>query len=81
MTSRETARIIGELSNAERILLAQDLWDSVSDDPDAWALTGAQRQEVDRRVKAYRRRKVQGAATGSTWAQVKRRIRSRSNRA
>lgn len=77
MTSRETARIIEELSNAERMLLAQDLWDSVSDDPDAWALTAEQRKELNRRVKAFRERKAKGNAAGSAWGQMKRRTLSR----
>lgn len=74
MTSRETARIIDELTGAERLQLAMDLWDSVSDDADAWELTPAQRKELDRRVKAYRKRKTNGEPAGLTWAQAKRRI-------
>ena len=44
-----------KLSAAERILLAQDLWDSVVGEPDAWQLSEAQRAELDRRLDAYRK--------------------------
>jgi putative addiction module component (TIGR02574 family) len=77
MTARDTADIINHLSSAERILLAQDLWDSVSDDPDLWALTAEQRRELQRRVKAYRARKAKGGQAGLSWSQVRRRIRAR----
>lgn len=66
---------IKKMSAAERILLAQDLWDSVADDPDAWELTPAQEREIDRRLKALERRAKSGKRAGSTWAQVKRRVR------
>jgi putative addiction module component (TIGR02574 family) len=77
MTSRETSRIISELSNAERIMLAQDLWDSIADVPEAWTLTAEQRKELNRRVKAYRNRNAKGETAGASWAQVKRRILAR----
>ena len=64
-----------ELSISERLLLAQDLWDSVIDeDPDAVQLTEAQRQELDRRLEAYR----QSPQEGSSWQQVKERLRDPS---
>ena len=44
-----------QLSAAERILLAQDLWDSVAGEADAWQLSDAQRAELDRRLDAYRK--------------------------
>jgi putative addiction module component (TIGR02574 family) len=43
-----------ELTVAERIQLAEDLWDSVGDAPEILELTAAQRQELDRRLAAYR---------------------------
>lgn len=42
-----------QLGPAERILLAQDLWDSISEIPQAVELTDAQRAELDRRLTAY----------------------------
>ena len=61
-----------ELSAAERILLAQDLWDSVMDDPDAWSLSESQRAELDRRLEAYR--KGPDSDRDSSWDAVKARI-------
>jgi putative addiction module component (TIGR02574 family) len=42
------------LTIAERIQLAQDLWDSVAEAPELLELTEAQRAELDRRLAAYR---------------------------
>lgn len=66
---------LAQLSSAERILLAQDLWDSVAEDADAWDLTPQQRRELDRRIKSYRARKEEDKSIGASWEQVKRRIR------
>lgn len=41
------------LSVAERIQLAQDIWDSIAAVPEAISLTDAQRAELDRRLSAY----------------------------
>ncbi|TBV04049.1 addiction module protein [Phytopseudomonas dryadis] len=44
-----------KLSPAERIQLAEDLWDSVAAQPDnAPPLSAQQREEVQRRLDAYR---------------------------
>jgi putative addiction module component (TIGR02574 family) len=64
-----------KLSTSERLLLAQDLWDSIIDeDPDSVQLTEAQRQELDRRLAAYR----QSPQEGRSWQQVKERLRDPS---
>jgi putative addiction module component (TIGR02574 family) len=42
------------LTVAERIQLAQDLWDSVADAPEMLELTDAQRAELDRRLAEHR---------------------------
>lgn len=44
-----------ELSVAERIQLAEDIWDSVAEVPESVSLTEAQRQELDRRLAEYER--------------------------
>jgi putative addiction module component (TIGR02574 family) len=41
------------LTVAERIQLAQDLWDSVADSEEVFELTDAQRAELDRRLEAH----------------------------
>jgi putative addiction module component (TIGR02574 family) len=63
-----------QMSSAERILLAQDLWDSVADDPEAWELSAAQKREIDRRLRVRKQRAKRGEKSASTWGQVKRRI-------
>jgi len=62
-----------ELSPAERIQLAEDIWDSVVAAPEALALTAIQKKELDRRLAACRR----NPDAGSPWADFKKRILSR----
>jgi len=61
------------LSAAERILLAEDLWDSVTADQNGPALTPTQQQELQRRLDAADR----GETIYSSWLDVKRRLLQR----
>lgn len=61
---------ISQLSIAERIQLAEDLWDSILEQPDELPLTDAQKQELDRRLESYQ----QDPTIGSTWEEVKQRL-------
>lgn len=61
---------ISQLSVAERIQLAEDLWDSILDNPEELFLTEAQEQELDRRLERYQ----QDPSSGSTWEEVKQRL-------
>jgi putative addiction module component (TIGR02574 family) len=61
---------ISRLTPAERIQLAEDLWDSLADDAEALPLTPAQREELDRRLAAADR----GEVSYSTWPEVKSRL-------
>jgi putative addiction module component (TIGR02574 family) len=63
------------LSVAERILLVEEIWDSIARFPEALQLTEAQRQELDARLDAYRK----DPAAGSSWVAAKARI-ARSGR-
>jgi putative addiction module component (TIGR02574 family) len=58
------------LSIPERILLAQELWESVHDHAAEIPLTEAERQELERRWAAYET----GAVKASTWEEVKQRL-------
>jgi len=58
------------LSSAERILLAEDLWDSVMAEQEAPPLTVAQEEELCRRLAAADR----GEMSYSSWLDVKRRL-------
>ena len=44
---------IRELSIEERILLAQDIWDSIVAEEESLTLTEFERQELDRRMETY----------------------------
>ncbi|MBW4470470.1 MAG: addiction module protein [Stenomitos rutilans HA7619-LM2] len=61
---------ISQLSIAERIQLAEDLWDSILERQDELTLTDAQKQELDRRLENYQ----QEPTSGSTWEEVKQRL-------
>jgi putative addiction module component (TIGR02574 family) len=67
MLNAEHADLL-ELSPSERILLAQDLWDSLS--PEDIPLTDGQKAELDRRKAAYEA----NPASGRSWEEVQRRI-------
>jgi len=60
-----------KLPVAERILLVEDLWDSIAAVPEALPLTEAQREELDRRLEAYHR----NPQDGSPWEEIKERVR------
>ncbi|ADI65743.1 addiction module component, TIGR02574 family ['Nostoc azollae' 0708] len=46
---------ISELSIAERIQLAEDLWDSILEQQEELPLSPAQQQEVERRLENYQK--------------------------
>jgi putative addiction module component (TIGR02574 family) len=54
MSSRLEALGIDQLSVAERIALVQEIWDSIAPEAEQWAISEAQRHEVDRRLAAHR---------------------------
>ena len=60
-----------QLSIAERIQLAEDIWDSVAAVPEAVVFTDEQREELDRRLAAYARNPEEGIA----WHELKERVR------
>ena len=65
---------IRQLSVAERLLLVEEIWDSISDEPDSWTLSPVQREELQRRAAAHRANPDEG----SSWAEVKAGLRNRS---
>ncbi len=54
---------ISQLSVAERIQLAEDLWDSILEQQEKLPLSQAQQQELDRRLENYQK----NSANGSSW--------------
>jgi putative addiction module component (TIGR02574 family) len=73
MTKRDLASIL-ELSIPERIQLAQDIWDSIAAESEKLPLSDAHREELDRRLAAYRA----DPTAGSSWEVVRARIRKGS---
>ena len=61
-----------ELSVTERILLVEDIWDSIIATPEAVPLTDAQKEELERRLETYHR----SPSMGSPWHEVVARIKS-----
>ena len=58
---------IHELSQSERILLAEQLWDSIVDDQDSLEVTDAQMELLQQRLAAYKA----SPDEGSSWEEVK----------
>ncbi len=56
---------------AERILLVEDIWDSIASIPEAVPLTEAQREEIDRRLEEYHK----NPEAGSPWEDIKVQVR------
>lgn len=62
---------IMQLSIAERIQLAEDIWDSITASPESVPVTDEQRQELDRRLQAYSRNPDEGVSWDELRAQVR----------
>lgn len=60
-----------QLSIAERIQLAEDIWDSIAADPEAIPVTEAQKEELERRLQAY----AQNPSEGVSWDELKEKAR------
>ena len=60
-----------QLTIAERIQLAEDIWDSVAAFPEAVPLTDAQKEELDRRLQAY----AEHPNEGVSWDELKDKLR------
>ena len=55
---------------SERIVIVEDIWDSIANVPAALPVTEAQKQELDKRLAAYHA----NPNAGSPWEAVKQRI-------
>jgi len=58
---------IQELSQSERILLAEQLWDSITDDQDTIVVTESQKKVLQQRLAAYKA----SPNEGTSWEKVK----------
>lgn len=64
---------IDQLSVAQRILLVEEIWDSIAVEEQEISLTEAQRQDLERRLTAYEA----NPKAGSSWDEVKARLREK----
>lgn len=69
MTANALAEI-AQLSVAERIQLAEDIWETLVAAPDTIPIPNAQRTELDRRLQAYR----DNPQTDVSWQDVQQRL-------
>ena len=63
-----------KLSIPERVLLAQDIWNSIVAESEIVELTDEQKAELDRRMEEYQKQ----PETFRTWDEVKERLRRRT---
>jgi len=54
------------LTPDERVRLADELWESLADEPEGLPLTAAQAKELDRRLEAYRK----DPSAGTPWREA-----------
>ena len=71
MIQEEFSKIF-EMSVAQRLLLVEDIWDSIAEHPDEIPLTDSQKKELDKRLNAY----YENPEAGKSWTEVKAKILS-----
>jgi len=69
--ARLTHEEIQKLSVAERVQLAEEIWDSIAATPEQLPLTDAQRQELDRRLALHERE----SARTTPWEEVRAKLK------
>jgi len=62
---------IDQMSVAERLLLVEEIWDSIAEQGEEIPLTDAQKDDLQRRVAAYEA----NPKAGFSWEEVKARLR------
>lgn len=60
-----------QMSVAERIQLAEDIWDSIAAFPEAVSVTNDQKEELDRRLEAH----AQNPSEGISWDELREKVR------
>ena len=64
---RDLSNEIQKLSIPERILLVEDIWDSIARENEAFELSNAQKDELDRRSRSFKENPTQGRS----WQEIK----------
>jgi len=62
---------ISRLDISEKILLAEEIWDSIAAEQERVEMTEAQKVELDHRIEAYNK----SPSEGSSWEEVKNRVK------
>jgi putative addiction module component (TIGR02574 family) len=65
---------LSHLSVAERIIVAEQIWDSIAAEQETPPLTPAQAMELERRLESYRKSPM----AGLSWEEVKARIQAKN---
>jgi putative addiction module component (TIGR02574 family) len=65
---------IDQLSVAQRILLVEEIWDSIVAEAEDMPLTEAQKQDLEHRLEAYN----ENPNAGSSWEDVRARLRAQT---
>ncbi len=63
---------IKKLSVAERILIVQEIWDSIAAEQESFVVTDAQKAELDRRIACN----DASPNEGRSWEEIKRRLKA-----
>ena len=56
-----------KLSISDRILLVEEIWDTIAEENESFELSDAQKEELDRRLDSPR----DGSRQGRTWDEIK----------
>jgi putative addiction module component (TIGR02574 family) len=72
MEERLTPLEIKKLSVAERILIVEEIWDSIAAEQESLTVTEAQRDELDRRMASCHA----SPHEGSSWEEIKQRLKA-----
>jgi putative addiction module component (TIGR02574 family) len=67
---REAIPRFDELSSAEKLLLLEELWDDLANQPSEVPVPDWQKQELERRYQEY----VKDPTDGSSWPEVRERL-------
>ena len=72
MAQRAEQFDVKKLSIAERIILAEEIWDRIVDEQESLGLTEAQQDELDRRLENYHA----SPDEGTPWEELKTRLQA-----
>jgi putative addiction module component (TIGR02574 family) len=65
---------IDQLSTAQRILLVEEIWDSIAAEAEEMPLTAAQKQDLEHRIGSHN----DNPNAGSSWEDVRARLRAQT---